>query len=97
MVNLPDVIGISLTISIIAFLLIVNEGTVDWKQFREAKRNYKEHLKNLKPGEAHDGYLQSIYVRSLPPKRFYVKRYFLLLLFIGGMAALAWLILSNGH
>ncbi len=96
-VNIPDVIGTLLTISIIAFLLIVNEGTVDWKELREAKRNYKSHLKNLKPGEAHDGYLQSIYARSLPPRRFYIRRYFLLTLFLGGMAALVWLVLSNGQ
>ena len=43
---LRDVIGLALTISVIAFLLIINEGTVDSRQLRKEKCNYKEHLKN---------------------------------------------------
>ena len=60
----------------------------------QGKMQLQGAFKKQKPDKAHNGYLQSIYVRALPPRRFYVKRYFLLLLFIGGMAALAWLVFS---
>ena len=89
-----DIIGMVITIAIIAFLIVVHEGTIDWKDIREAKREYKKVANNDEESSSNE-YLKLRYYRTLPPKKFYWRRTFLILLELAAIATLAWTIYAG--
>ena len=84
-----DIIGMAITIAIIAFLMVVNEGTVDWREIREAKRQYKKGVKDDEESTSNE-YLKLRYYRTLPSQKFYWRRAFLILLELVAVATLVW-------
>lgn len=78
---------------VFSLFFLLNEASVNRKEWKKAKKDFKEHLKDVQDGKAdRDPYWEIVYTYASPKKKFFITRIILGTIIITGIIIITFMV-----